>query len=61
MDDNRKWRKATYSGSQGGSCVEIGQDGPSVLVRDTKLSKSPELRFSRAAWCELTDGLKKDQ
>lgn len=29
------WRKSTYSGSNGGDCVEIADSQGTVLVRDT--------------------------
>lgn len=44
------WRKSTRSGGNGGACVEVGQLGGSVLVRDTKSANSPELAFSDDAW-----------
>ncbi|HET6192111.1 MAG TPA: DUF397 domain-containing protein, partial [Trebonia sp.] len=30
------WRKSTFSGGNGGDCVEVGQQAGRVLVRDTK-------------------------
>jgi hypothetical protein len=30
-----RWRKASYSGNGGGSCVEVGHAMRVVLVRDT--------------------------
>jgi hypothetical protein len=45
-----RWRKASYSGGNGGACVEVGQHGESVLVRDSKTDSSPELPFNPAAW-----------
>ena len=30
-----KWRKSTYSGGNGGNCVEVGTQDERVLVRDT--------------------------
>lgn len=35
MNDH-KWRKASYSSSGGGECVEVGGIAGAVLVRDTK-------------------------
>jgi hypothetical protein len=37
MSDNElAWRKSSYSGTQGGNCIEVaGHDGM-ILVRDTK-------------------------
>jgi hypothetical protein len=52
-DIDIRWRKSTYSGGNGGECVEIGmqssQPGP-VVVRDTKDRSGPVLRFGPAAW-----------
>lgn len=31
-----RWRTASYSGSNGGACVEVGDGARGVLVRDTK-------------------------
>jgi hypothetical protein len=51
------WRKASYSNGQG-SCVEIGQAGPAVAVRDTKDPHGPALAFSQAGWREFTRRVK---
>ena len=57
------WRKASYSGQGGASCVEVASKG-TVLVRDTKqrhLSDSERtvVPFSSSAWSEFTARLKK--
>jgi hypothetical protein len=53
------WRKSSYSGGNGGSCVEVGQ-AVHVLVRDTKQDAAgPVLRFSLAAWRRFADQLKR--
>ena len=42
------WRTSSFSGSEA-NCVEVAaRDG--VLVRDTKDTAGPVLRFSPAAW-----------
>jgi hypothetical protein len=34
---NAEWRKSTYSGSNGGNCVEVAANLPGVVaVRDSK-------------------------
>lgn len=47
---NAVWRKSSYSGANGGNCVEVA-DGPgAVLVRDSKDPYGPRLAFVPAAW-----------
>lgn len=41
------WRKNSYSGDNGGACVEVGTFGPSVAVRDSKHPDGPLLAFPR--------------
>jgi hypothetical protein len=49
--NNAKWRKSTYSSSNGGSCVEVADNLPgAVLVRDTKDRDGGTLAFEPAAW-----------
>jgi hypothetical protein len=47
--DALNWRKASYSASNGGGCVEVAGHGGMVLVRDTKNhGRGPVHRFTRA-------------
>jgi hypothetical protein len=57
--DALNWRKASYSASNGGGCVEVaGHDGM-VLVRDTKdHGRGPVHRFTRAGWETFTAGVR---
>ena len=48
------WRKSTYSGSNGGGCVEAGQRTATIVVRDSRLSDSPVLTFSADDWRRFT-------
>jgi Domain of unknown function (DUF397) len=51
MTDRARWRKSSYSGGQGGNCVEVAGHGRRVLVRDTRQAGTgPVLRFSAQAW-----------
>jgi hypothetical protein len=52
------WRKASYSGNGGGSCVEVGNAARVVLVRDTTDREGGMLAVSAEAWQAFTDGLK---
>jgi hypothetical protein len=55
-----RWRKSSYSGSNGGNCVEV-RDGPGViLVRDTADRNGPALAIDPAAWRRFTDQLRSD-
>ncbi|TDC31804.1 DUF397 domain-containing protein [Micromonospora sp. KC213] len=46
-----KWHKSTRSGSNGGSCVEVADNLPGVvLVRDTKDREGGMLQFAPEAW-----------
>jgi hypothetical protein len=50
------WRKSSHSG--GGNCVEVGQDGTVVGVRDTEDRGGPMLAFSGDAWTRFVAGLR---
>jgi len=53
------WRKSSYSGGNGGGCIEVGtQAAARVLVRDTTDRTGPVLRFSPAAWQRFADRVK---
>lgn len=53
------WRKASYSGNGGGSCVEVGTGLPGkVAVRDSKDREGPKLVVSGPAWSEFIQGIK---
>ncbi len=43
------WRKSSYSGSNGGECVEVATT-EAVLLRDTADRGGPVLSFSAEAW-----------
>jgi hypothetical protein len=53
------WRKSSYSGGNGGGCVETGiADAGRVLVRDTTNRDGGTLTITAQAWQAFTDGLK---
>lgn len=54
----RLWRKASYSNGEA-NCVQVGQAGPAVAVRDTKDPDGPALAFSRPGWREFTRDIKR--
>ncbi|WP_214412722.1 DUF397 domain-containing protein [Sphaerisporangium fuscum] len=53
MDEltNAKWIKSSYSGGNGGECVELASlSGNGIAIRDSKSSHGPVLRFPVAEW-----------
>jgi Domain of unknown function (DUF397) len=55
-----RWRTSSYSGANGGNCVEVASPGGAVAVRDTKHDRTgPVLRFTPAAWREFADQVKR--
>jgi len=52
------WRTSSYSGSNGGACVEVGATGPSVAVRDSKHPDGPLLAFAPGTWKAFTEQVK---
>ena len=60
MDLNRAdWRKSSYSGNNGGACVEVARNLRGVVaVRDSKDPHGPALVFTRADWAAFTALLK---
>jgi hypothetical protein len=53
------WRKSSYSGTNGGNCVEVARNLPGVVaVRDSKDPGGPVLVFTPADWEAFTAGLK---
>ncbi len=46
-----KWRKSSRSGSNGGSCIEVADNLPGiVLIRDTKDREGATLDFTPGNW-----------
>jgi hypothetical protein len=53
------WRKASYSGTNGGGCVEVATDFPGrIAVRDSKDPDGPVLTFSPGDWARFLTRLR---
>ena len=52
------WRKSTFSGDNGGNCLEAATVPAGVLVRDSKDRAGMVLMFSLSAWREFARTLK---
>ncbi len=49
------WRKSSYTGQEGGTCVELAGLGTDVGVRDSTDPDGPVLRFGRDVLAGLLD------
>lgn len=57
--DAATWHKSSYSGGQGGDCLEVTPDIPAVVpVRDSKNPHGPKLAFRAEAWAAFVGGVK---
>lgn len=52
------WRKSSYSGAQGGDCIETASADGAVIVRDTKNRDGGALTFTAVAWTAFAASLK---
>jgi hypothetical protein len=52
------WRKSSYSGSNGGACVEVGTTGLAVAVRDSNDPNGPLLAFAADTWKAFAEQVK---
>lgn len=51
--DRWTWHKSTYSGGNGGNCVEARTTGTGAAVRDTQNRDKATLSFSAEEWRAL--------
>lgn len=60
MESSRlNWRKASYSGTNGGGCVEVATDMPGIVaVRDSKNPGGPILTIESAGWQDFIADVK---
>ncbi|MEF9908003.1 DUF397 domain-containing protein [Streptomyces sp. P9-A2] len=55
------WFKSTYSGGDGGECVEVAADPTAIHVRDSKERGGPQLAFAWSAWSGFVAELGRDR
>jgi len=59
-DDRAAWRKSTYSGTNGGNCVELADKVGRVLVCDTKDNeRGLVMSFTGDAWHTFLSTIKR--
>ncbi|MFD8366171.1 MULTISPECIES: DUF397 domain-containing protein [Streptomyces] len=56
-----RWRKSSYSSTNGGECVEVGAGLPVVPVRDSKDPHGPALVFESSAWSSFVAAVQCDE
>ncbi|WP_227870007.1 DUF397 domain-containing protein [Streptomyces otsuchiensis] len=55
IDHQPNWRTSSYSGAGDNNCVEVADNQPQVMVRDTKQSgHGPTIAISPFAWRQFT-------
>jgi hypothetical protein len=53
------WYKSSYSGGEGGNCLEVAPGFPTLApVRDSKNPHGPKLAFRAEAWSAFVENLK---
>ncbi|MEU1305173.1 DUF397 domain-containing protein [Streptomyces shenzhenensis] len=52
------WRKSSYSGTNGGDCVEVADLGGRVAVRDSKDPGAGRFAVAPGAWTAFLRDLK---
>lgn len=53
------WHTSSYSGGNGGNCVEVARDLPGVVaVRDSKDRHGAVLTIARSGWVTFVAGIK---
>ncbi|MET9924014.1 MULTISPECIES: DUF397 domain-containing protein [unclassified Streptomyces] len=55
MSTDLHWFKSSYSGSQGGDCIEVATCPHTVHVRDSKDLAVPALAVSSATWTSFVE------
>ncbi len=62
------WRKSSFSGGNGGACVEVAivpggteVGGRAVALRDSKNPTGPALLFTPDEWREFTGAIRHDE
>jgi Domain of unknown function (DUF397) len=56
------WQKSTYSGGNGGQCVEVARNLPGIVaVRDSKDPDGPRLVVTLDEWRAFADGVRRGE
>ena len=56
------WRKSSYSGGNGGQCVEVARNLPGIVaIRDSKDPGGPRLVVTPGAWRAFSDVVRRGE
>jgi len=58
METADSWRKSSYSGANGGECVEVATTAGTVMVRDTRDRNGNVLSVPASAWRAFVSALR---
>jgi hypothetical protein len=50
MENRLTWIKSSYSGTEGGNCVEVAASPAAIHVRDSKSAHGPVLSVPAPQW-----------
>jgi Domain of unknown function (DUF397) len=60
--DDLRWRKSTFSGANGGGCIEVADHNGMIMVRDTKNhGRGPVHRYTADQWRAFIAGVRNGQ
>ncbi|MFD6327746.1 DUF397 domain-containing protein [Streptomyces sp. NPDC058442] len=54
MAQDLRWFKSSYSGAEGGQCVEVATSRQAVHIRDSKAVTGPALTVTPTMWTAFT-------
>ncbi|MER7550735.1 DUF397 domain-containing protein [Streptomyces anulatus] len=55
MSTDLQWFKSSYSGNQGGDCVEVAACPHTIHIRDSKNLTVPALAVSPTSWTSFVE------
>ncbi|MFG2488773.1 DUF397 domain-containing protein [Streptomyces virginiae] len=54
-----RWHKSSYSGGDGGNCLEVADGHPDLVpVRDSKQPEGPHVVFHAQAWATFVGSVR---
>lgn len=57
MSTDLHWFKSSYSGGQGGECLEVALTPTTIHIRDSKTPETRSLQIAPTTWTEFLNSL----